>query len=145
MIDGCTLNKSTLDKNKLPPQMIENNHSQSFSNALCTTTEKKTKELTKAKISEVNPEDKETLLIPEVERSLEQETNDILPWTRDDSKSLEISLQESKPREFIRVLAYSIRKFIRVLALSIYIQSITTLVTKSCILHEPENILSFGN
>ena len=39
----------------------------------------------------------------EIERSLEQETNEILAWTRDDSKSLEMFLQdESKPREFIR-------------------------------------------
>ena len=72
--------------------MIANNHSQSFSNALCTTTEKNTNELSKSKQSYANPEDKDTLLILEVERSLEQETNEILGRTRDDSKSLEMFL-----------------------------------------------------
>ena len=74
--------------------MIKNNHTQSFSHALCKTKEKNTKELTKSKLSEVNPEDKDTLLKLEVERSLEKETNEILGWTRDDSKSLKLFLQE---------------------------------------------------
>ena len=102
-IDCHTFDKSTSDKYQLPAQMIANNHRQSFSHALCTITEKNTKELSKSKLSDVNPEDKDTLLLLEVERNLEQEANEILGWTRYDSKSLDMFLQEeSKPREFIR-------------------------------------------
>ena len=97
------VNKSFNIFNQLPPQIIKNNHTQSFTHALCKTTEKNIKELTKSILSEVNPEDKDTLLTLEIEKSLEQETKEILAWTRDDCKNLEMFLQdESKPREFTR-------------------------------------------
>ena len=56
--------------------MIANNYRQSFSHALCAITEKNTKELIRFKLSEVDPED--TLLLLKVERSIEQEANEIL-------------------------------------------------------------------
>ena len=61
-IDCCTFDKSTSDKYQLPAQMIANNHRQSFSHALCTSTEKNTKKLCKTKLSDVSPEDKDSLL-----------------------------------------------------------------------------------
>ena len=62
-IDCHTFDKSTSDKYQLPAQMIANNHRQSFSHALCTITEKNTKKLSKTKLPDVNPEDRDSILL----------------------------------------------------------------------------------